>query len=62
MAPWAPYFTSLDIENSLSDPHAELWPQLQKLFAKPPLKKIILKSPDLVYRTAAPPIAAENCR
>ena len=36
---WAAYFTSLDIDNSLSELHVELWPWLQMCFFKPPTKK-----------------------
>ena len=37
-APWAPYFSSLYIENSLSEPLAEFRPWLQKWFSKHPSK------------------------
>ena len=59
----APYLMSLDIENSLSELRAELWPRLRKWFSKHPYtKKKFFKIPELVYLTAAVPIAPKNRR
>ena len=63
-APWAPYFMSLDIKKSLSESRAELRLRLWKWFSKHPSEKcfFFFKIPELVFRTAAAPIAAENRR
>ena len=51
-APWAQYFTSLDIENSLCVLCPEFRPRLQKWFSEHPSKMFFFKMPELVYRTA----------
>ena len=62
-APWAPYFMSLDIENSLSEPRVELRWRLRKWFAKHPSKtfffsKFLNLCPGLPRRRSQPKIAA----
>ena len=58
--PWASYFMSLDTENSFSEPRAENQPLLRKWLLGILLKSIFFKIPELVFRTAAVPIAAKN--
>ena len=54
MALWAPYFMTVNIENSLNDPRAELRPRLRTWFAKHPSKKFFFSSKFLNLTTGLP--------
>ena len=61
-APGAPQIMSSDIENSLSEPGAELQPLPRKGFTKHLTKIKMFKIPDLFNRPTAAPVATVNRR